>query len=131
MGEYIAAAAILSIGTHKVALAQQDHIDLVAFDADFFYKVQVKAATLHKRPHRHQSYQFQLGRGNKVKRIPTEKDFDIYALVAGDPSHRRCLFLPTKSVPQLTKRVSPARFTVEAEVDSWHKAINYVLEMRK
>ena len=36
MGEYIAAAAILSIGTHKVALAQQDRIDLVAFTTDHF-----------------------------------------------------------------------------------------------
>jgi len=130
MGEYIAAAAILSIGTHKVALAQQDCIDLVAF-ADHFLRIQVKTATLHQRPHRQSGYQFQLARGNKVKRIPTQRDFDIYALVAGDPQHRRCLFLPTGSVSQLTKRVSPSRFTVEAEIDSWNKAVNYVLEMRR
>jgi hypothetical protein len=131
MGEYIAAAAILSIGTHKVSLAQQDRIDLVAFTTDHFLRVQVKTATLHERQYRNASYQFQLAHGNKIKTIPNEKDFDIYALVAGNPQHRRCVFMPTKSVSQRTKRMSPSRFTVEAEIESWHKAVNYVLEIRR
>jgi hypothetical protein len=132
MGEYLAAAAIISIGTHKVSLCQQTAVDLVAFDADSYLSVQVKTSTLHQRLHRQPSYQFQLAHGSKVKRKHSARDFDIYALVAGDPSHRRCLFLPTaKLCLQSTKRLSPSRFTAEAEVESWHRAVDYVLEMRK
>jgi len=132
MGEYIAAAAIISIGTHKVSLCQQTAVDLVAFDADSYLSVQVKTASLIARPNHSPSYQFQLAHGSKVKRRHSPRDFDIYALVAGDPSHRRCLFLPTaKLCLQSTKRLSPSRFTAEAEVESWHRAVDYVLEMRR
>ena len=132
MGEYIAAAAIISIGTHKVSLCQQTAVDLVAFDADSYLSVQVKTASLITRPNHSPSYQFQLASGSKVKRRANPRDFDIYALVAGDPSHRRCLFLPTaKLCLQSTKRLSPSRFTAEAEIESWNRAVDYVLEIRR
>ena len=129
MGEFYAAGAILSFGTHKVSLCQQDAVDLVAFNSDNHLLVQVKTAFLASRPNRSPSYQFQLAHGGKNKRVATERDFDIYALVASH--NRRVLFLPTRSLLQHTKRVPPSRFTAEAEIDSWHKAVNYVLEMRK
>jgi hypothetical protein len=130
MGEFYAAGAITSFGTHKVSLCQQDSVDLVAFNADQFLRVQVKTATLHKRPHHNPSYQFQLGSGGKKKRIPAIADYDIIALVAG--FHRRVLFLPVQSVSQqLTKRLPPSRFTAEAEIESWMAAVDYISGMRR
>jgi hypothetical protein len=131
MGEYIAAGAILSFGTHKVSLCQQDGIDMVAFNDDCFLRIQVKTASLHKRKHHRPAYQFQLARGSAKKHKPTEKDFDIIALVAGHPEHRRCLFLPVRKVLQYTKRLPVSAFSVEAEIESWHRAVNAIIEARR
>ena len=77
---------------------------------------------------RNPSCHFQLGLGGK-KRCATIEDYDIVALV--QPQSRLCMFLPVTSVLQYkTKRVSPTRFTPENEADSWHKAVDSLLQTR-
>lgn len=129
MGEYYAAGAILSFGTHQVSLAQQMGCDLVAFNRDCFLRVQVKTANLHQRKGHRPAYQFQIAKGRGKKQIPTIEDFDILGLVAA--SHRRCLFLPVRRVLQYTKRIPVSAFNAEAEAESWHRAVEEMVEARR
>ena len=129
MGEYIALSAILSMGW-KATHCPMDRIDALAFSGRDFLRIQVKTASLlgHQsgRPPRHH---FQMGHGSKNKHLPTREDYDVLCLVS--PNARRCLFIEVGAVRQYSVRLSPTRFTEDAERDSWHKAINYVLEIRK
>lgn len=129
IGEHIAAACILSLGW-RVSMCQQNSIDLLAFDNDTFLRIQCKASMPYvSNRRRSPSCHFQLGLGGK-KRCATIEDYDIVALV--QPQSRLCLFMPVTSVLQYkTKRVSPSRFTAENEADSWHKAVDSILEMRQ
>jgi len=128
-GEYLTAAALLQLG-YKVALAQQDKIDLVAFD-DFgaFYTIQVKSARLSQQTGHSRGYQFQLGSGSKSKRRPDPLDYDILATCAVD--QRRVFFQACCAVKQTTQRRSPAFFErPDIEADSWAKAVEIVRETR-
>jgi hypothetical protein len=130
MGEYIAAATVLQFG-FKVSLAQQDKVDAVFWDdANDFYRVQVKTASLSaERGNRAPVYHFQLGHGCKTKHLPTEEDYDLLCLVGAE--HRRTLWMPIWSVRQYTKRVQ-AKLLDEAEAEraSFFKAIETVRQVR-
>ena len=130
IGEYIAAAAILAQGW-RVSMAQQDRVDLVAWrDNEIFIRVQAKAANLLRdKDGRSPRHHFQLGHGCKAKHLPTKDDYDVLCLVS--PNARRVLFMPVTSVRQYSLRLQPSRFTEAAEVNSWDKAVDYVLEMRR
>ncbi len=120
MGEYITAAAIISLGW-KVAIAQQDHLDLVAFNDNHFLRIQVKTATLKYRKHYTPGYQFNNGSGSK-KKILTPEKYDILAHCAAD--HRRCVFYASHTVNQVTKRYAGTYFENPfIEQESWTKAI--------
>jgi|TARA_B100001094_G_C18149465_1_gene782792 hypothetical protein len=129
IGEYIAAAAILGLGW-RVSMAQQDRVDMVAWYGQDFIRVQAKTASLlgnsDRRSPRHH---FQLGHGCKTKKLPTQDDYDVLCLVS--PDARRVLFMPVTSVRQYTLRLQPSRFTLEAESDSWDKAVEIVMETRR
>ena len=129
IGEHIAAAAILSLNW-RVAMAQQTAIDLVAFQDETILRIQVKASnpclpTRRRSPSCH----FQLGHGCKAKHLPTKDDYDVLCLVS--PNARRVLFMPVTSVRQYSMRLPASRFTEDAENDSWDKAVDHVLEMRR
>ena len=129
IGEYIAAAAILGRGW-RVSMAQQDRVDLVAWKDDTFIRVQAKTASLlsaacGRSPRHH----FQLGHGCKTKHLPKPRDYDVCCLVS--PNARRCLFVPVTSIRQRSMRLPPSRFTLEAEIESWDKAVAVILEMRR
>lgn len=131
MGEYIAAAAVLQFG-FRVSMAQQDRVDLVCWsDENEFYRVQVKTSHLVTKDRRRSPvYHFQLGSGCKTKHLPSEKDYDLLCLVGAE--HRRTLWMPTRSVRQYTKRVSPKLFDApEAERASFFKAIEILREVRR
>lgn len=126
IGEHVAASALLTHGL-RVGMAQQDKVDLVAWDEDRFYRVQVKAAQLNTKPNRQPSYQHQLGAGSKSKILPTVKDYDIIALVG--VHHRRCIFYATEQVRQYTKRTLSKLYESETiERDSLEKALQIVQE---
>ena len=129
MGEYIALSAILSMGW-KATHCPMDRIDALAFLDQMFLRCQIKTASLGLSGH-HKSarHHFQLGHGCKAKHLPTKEDYDVLCLVS--PNARRCLFLPITAVRQYSMRVSPTRFTEDAERESWDKAVAVVLEMRR
>jgi hypothetical protein len=128
-GEYIALAAITAMGW-KATHCPMDRIDILAFFNQNFVRCQIKTASLLGsqigRPPRHH---FQMGHGSKNKHLPTKDDYDVLCLVS--PNARRCLFLPVTSVRNYSVRLSPTRFTEDAERDSWDKTLSVVLEMRR
>ena len=129
IGEYIAAAAILAQGW-RVSLSPQDRVDMVAWNGQEFLRVQAKTASLlgdsdGRSPRHH----FQLGHGCKAKHLPTKDDYDVLCLVS--PNARRVLFMPVTSIRQYSMRLPASRFTEAAETDSWDKAVDHVLEMRR
>ena len=130
IGEYIAAAAILGLGW-RVSMAQQDRVDLVAWNGTHdFIRVQAKTANLlGNKDGRSPRHHFQLGHGSKTKKLPTQDDYDVLCLVS--PDARRALFMPVTAIRQYTLRVQPSRFTPEAESDSWDKAVAIVMETRR
>lgn len=129
IGEHIALAAIMTAGW-KATHCPMDRIDVLAFLDQTFVRVQVKTATAAiKGHHRSPSCHFQLGHGCKSKKLPTKDDYDVLCLVSRDA--RRCLFMPIVAVRQFSMRVSPSRFTPEAEIESWDKAIAVLSEMRR
>ena len=129
IGEYIAAAAILGQGW-RVSMAQQDRVDMVAWNGKEFLRVQAKTASLlGDKDGRSPRHHFQLGHGCKAKHLPTKDDYDVLCLVS--PNARRVLFMPVTSIRQYSMRLPASRFTEAAEVDSWDKAVDHVLEMRR
>lgn len=122
IGEYITAASIASLGW-KVGLAQQDALDLIAFNEDGseFYRIQVKSAQLYANGNRRPGYQFQNGSG-RAKKILEPYKYDILAHCA--INHRCCVFYASHSVNQLTQRYAPERFLdLSIEQESWNKAL--------
>jgi len=129
IGEYIAAAAILAQGW-RVSLCQQDRIDMVAWNGQFYVRVQAKTANLlGDKDGRSPRHHFNFGHGSKKKKLPTKDDYDVLCLVS--PNARRCLFMSITSVRQYSMRLRESVFTAEAEADSWAKAIDTILEMRR
>jgi len=129
IGEYIAAAAILAQGW-RVSMAQQDRVDMVAWNGQEFLRIQAKTASLlGNKDGRSPRHHFQLGHGCKAKHLPTKDDYDVLCLVS--PNARRVLFMPVTSIRQYSMRLPASRFTEAAETDSWDKAVDHVLEMRR
>ena len=125
----MALAAITSMGW-KATHCPMDRIDALAFLDQTFLRIQVKTASLlGNKDGRFPRHHFQLGHGSKKKHLPTKEDYDVLCLVS--PNARRCLFIEVGAVRQFSMRIKPARFTETAERDSWHKAVDYVLEMRR
>ena len=129
IGEYIAAAAILAQGW-RVSMAQQDRVDMVAWNGQDFLRIQAKTASLlGNKDGRSPRHHFQLGHGCKAKHLPTKDDYDVLCLVS--PNARRVLFMPVTSIRQYSMRLPASRFTEAAETDSWDKAVDHVLETRR
>lgn len=126
VGEHIAAAIIIRETGFQTALCQQDKIDLLAWQDDFFVRVQVKSATMRQRTRNSKrGYQFQTGSGSKKKILPTPKDVDIVCFVAIDA--RRCLFMASEQIQFYTRRFSESYFErPELEIESWQKAMEIV-----
>jgi hypothetical protein len=124
IAEYIACAALLSAGL-RVAMAAQDRVDLVAWDEDQFYRIQVKSSSLKFMPQRNPGYHFNLASGSKKKTLPKVSDYDIVCLVGIDD--RRCAFYATEQINQFTKRMSRRRFEADdIETETLAKAIEIV-----
>jgi hypothetical protein len=128
-GEYVALAAITAMGW-KATHCPMDRIDVLAFLDQTFLRVQVKTASLlGNKDGRSPRHHFQMGHGCKAKHLPTREDYDVLCLVS--PNARRCIFIEVGAVQQFSMRLSPTRFTEAAERESWDKAVDYVLEMRR
>ena len=126
IGEYIASAAVLSLpGILGASLAQQDKVDMVAWDDVGFLRVQVKAGRLrHERDRRLPCYHFNYGTGVRKKK-PQRGDYDIVASVAIEK--RRVIFTALDALNAVTRRYSTKRFDdPDVEIDSWFEALAIV-----
>lgn len=133
IGEYLAAAAVLSQTGWAYAPAQQDKIDGVAISKtnNEVYLCQVKTSSLRSdKGSRTPGYHFQLTSGSH-KALPHNTkehcDYDILVLCAAQ--QRSCLFFHISQIRQFTKRLPPSVFTQEAERDSFVRAIEIAREM--
>jgi hypothetical protein len=129
MGEFIAASAVMAQGW-SVSLCQQDGLDLVAFKDDCFIRIQVKTVNLTKAtPGKSRCYHFNCGKGSSGKRILNVGDCDVLALC--NPDSRLVLWMPIQQVCFKSRRVSPDAFTRRAEMDTWDRTIEKILEARR
>lgn len=136
IGEYICAASILALGW-RVSMAQQDRVDMVAWQGDTFLRIQTKTANLlyNKDGRTSARHHFQLGHGCKTKLLPTidpdtgSYPYDICCLVS--PNARQCLYLPVTEIRQRSMRLPKEAFAPQTEIESWHKAVDTILGMRR
>ena len=128
IGEHIAAASILAQGW-RVAMAQMDGVDLVAWNIDTMERllIQVKSgqASIHGR--RKVQFQTAMGgikqpNGTKRKRLPTSVDFDILALVSSE--QRAVFFMSVTEIKQqkITKSVDFFE-NPNLETESWKASV--------
>lgn len=131
IGEHITVAAIISLGW-KVSLAQQDYLDLVAWNPEGteFFRIQVKTTFLRKdKDCRNPTYHFQNGSG-RTKKVLGPLKYDILTHCAAD--RRRCHFIASHTLTKISQRYRPERFDdTTLEQDSWDKAIEDVRNFRK
>ena len=124
-GEYIAAASVIARGW-RVALAQQDAVDLVAWhpETSVVLRIQVKAcqASRSDDTKNRKRLHFQTGIGGK-KRIPTRNDYDIMACVAAE--QRTVWFVPVINIrgKKFTKHTDFFD-NPDLESDSWAVALD-------
>lgn len=133
IGEHITAAALITLGW-KVALAQQDHLDLVAWHPDIeneFIRIQVKTSFCRAQSKsRNPCYHFQNGSGRFKKILDHLTKYDILAHCAAD--RRRCHFQAAHTVFKVTERYRPERFDDPSiEQDSWTKALEHLRDYKK
>lgn len=128
IGEYICASAILNLNW-RVSLAQQDSVDLIAWNKDEYLRVQVKSSTLRVADDRiNPFYHFSNGSG-RAKEIKGIESYDILVHVGID--HRRCIFLATEQVQKLTHRYTKEYFEKNnIECFSFEKALQIVRQRR-
>jgi hypothetical protein len=125
VGEYIAAAAVLCRGW-RVAMAQQDSVDLVAWhpNTSAVLRIQVKSCQASRQIEGgrvRNRVHFQTGLGGK-KRLPTEADYDILACVSSE--QRTVWFIPIGSVTnKKIKRHTDFFDDPDLERDSWAKCL--------
>ena len=125
IGEYIAAAAVISRGW-RVAMAQQDSVDLVAWhpETSVVLRIQVKACQASRQDESNKSrkrVRFQTGLGGN-KRIPTKKDYDILACVSSE--QRAGWFLPVTDIAgkKITRHTDFFE-NPDLESDSWARCL--------
>jgi len=133
VGEHIAAAAILQAGW-GVAMAQQDSVDLIAFNKVTGQRllIQVKSCQSSLRGDAKLSFVIGLGgikqpNGTKKKRMPNPSDYDILALVSSE--HRSCYFMPVTALKH--QKISRAiRYFTDPhlEIESWEEAVRSINE---
>ena len=129
IGEYICASALLELGW-KVSLAQQDSVDLIAWNENEYLRIQVKSSTLRLEKSRiTRIYHFNNGSGRK-KHIKGVESYDILAHVGID--NRRCVFNATEQIQTLSKRYRKEYFeNNDIEYFSFEKALQIVRQRRK
>ena len=132
IGEFYASGIIMSLDLgFKIAHCPQDSVDLVAWKADEFFRIQVKTAKISgEKQRKSPRYHFQFGHGQSTKHIGTVEDYDILCCVAYDI--RKALFLPVTEVSQYSRRMSPELFHApKAEIETFSQAVDEVRRLRK
>ena len=124
-GEYIAAASVIARGW-RVAMAQQDAVDLVAWhpETSAVLRIQVKACQASRADDtkNRKRLHFQTGIGGN-KRMPTRADYDVLACVASE--QRTVWFVPVCNIKgkKFTKHTDFFD-NPELESESWAYALD-------
>ena len=104
VGEHLAAAAIIRAG-YSCDIVNGQGYDIIVFDNKDVYRVEVKSASETKRVNvsdNSKFYSYCIARGSRVKRLISDDDADIVALVANDI--KAVTFLPVKDVKTVRVR---------------------------
>ena len=122
-GEHIAACSVIARGW-RVAMAQQDAVDLIAWhpESGTTLRIQVKACQCSRQGEGRKRVHFQTGLGGQ-KRLPTLSDFDILACVSSD--QRTVWYIPVTSIREkkLTRNITFFS-NPELERESWSDALD-------
>lgn len=125
IGEYICAMRLLKMGI-PCRIVNMGTVDIVAEDQGILWRIQVKSSVVkgnRRANDTNMSYQFNTSKGGK--KIPFSKeDCDIMAFVATDKE--LVVFAPMpKLTKQVTKRMSPKRFTLDESMKTWLDCMKY------
>lgn len=121
VGEYLAGAAVINRGW-RVAMAQQDSVDLIAWHPKTSVVLRIQVKSCQASRNGRNRVMFQTGLGGK-KRIPTKDDFDILACVSSE--QRSVWFVPVTSIngKKITRNTS---FFADPELEreSWASCLD-------
>lgn len=117
-GEYLTAGFLINIGL-QVMVSPTEGADLLAFDVDRYWRVEVKtSSTPEKEKPRY--YRFSTTQGSRKKRRVSPAKCDIIALCA--LPLRRTIFRHVNQVKALNVRVPVNQFVEGCELESWKAA---------
>ena len=120
-GEYLTAGFLINIGL-QVMVSPTEGADLLAFDVDRYWRVEVKtSATPEKEKPRY--YRFSTTQGSRKKRRVSSAKCDIIALCA--LPLRRTIFRHVNQVRALNVRVPVSQFVEGCERRTWEAAITW------
>lgn len=115
VGEHLAAAAIVRAG-YSCDIVNGQGYDIIVFDNKAVYRVEVKSASEIKNvtaSDNSKFYSYSVARGSRVKRLISDDDADIVALVANDI--KAVTFMPVKDVKTVRVRRKADDFGDETE----------------
>ncbi len=124
IGEHICALRMLKAGINA-SIVNLETVDIIAWDRNKVWRVQVKSSQMRYEAGRKKGYQFNIAVGGKRKRPLTYEDCDIVALVAVE--HEQVWFYPVDTLGRAkTKRVSPSKFDdPHLCAKTWERALDY------
>ena len=117
-GEYLTAGFLIDLGL-QVMVSPTDGCDLLAFDQNRYWRVEVKTASRTEKSNR-SHYRFSVARGSRTKRHLTSDTCDIVALCALPV--RRTIFKHVDEVKSLNLRVPTNQFIEGCEQVTWEVA---------
>ena len=124
VGEHICALRMLKAGINA-SIVNLETVDIIAWDRNKVWRVQVKSSQMRYESGRKKGYQFNIAVGGKRKRPLTYEDCDIVALVAVE--HEQVWFYPVDTLGRAkTKRVAPSKFDdPHLCAKTWERALDY------
>ena len=118
-GEYLTAGILIDLGL-QVMVSPTSGCDLLAFDADKYWRVEVKTSSQKEKKRGSAHYRFGVARGSKVKRYLSRETCDIVAMCA--LPLRRTIFRHVEQIKVLNVRVSEDEYCDGCEQKTWKAA---------
>jgi len=120
-GEYLTAGILIDLGL-QVMVSPTEGADLLAFDRDRYWRVEVKTSSRLEK-HNRFAYRFSVARGSRVKRYLTKDTCDIVALCA--LPLRKTIFRRVEEVNALNVRVYEDEYFEGCEQATWQVATSW------
>lgn len=124
IGEHICALRMLKAGI-SASIVNLETVDVIAWDRNKVWRVQVKSGHIRYEKDRQAGYQFNIAVGGKQKRPLTYEDCDIVALVAIE--HEQVWFYPVDTLGRAkSKRVKTSKFDdPHLCLKTWERALDH------